>query len=220
VGSSADIEFYFDFISHNAYLAWTQMPALAARHDRRVRPVPVLFAAMLNAHGQLGPAEVKPKREWMLRNVARKAALVGVAVNPPASHPFNPLLALRAVTQDMAEDERQRLIDRLFSAVWRDGLDVSDPAIVAGLAGETGLDGDALVAGCAAPDVKQRVRDTTAAAIAAGVFGVPSMRVGDEIFWGYDDLPLLELLLSGRDPLTAESLSPWYRVRPSAERKR
>lgn len=76
--------FYFDFISPYAYLAWTQLPALAARHERELVPVPVLFAALLNAHGQKGPAEIPAKRIYLFKDVCRKAHLLGL---PPPSPP-------------------------------------------------------------------------------------------------------------------------------------
>lgn len=81
--------FYFDFISHNAYLAWAKLGAIAARHDVEFEPVPVVSGALLEAHGQLGPAEVPPKAAWMIRDVVRKAAQDGTALAPPHSHPFN-----------------------------------------------------------------------------------------------------------------------------------
>ena len=89
------IRFYFDYISSNAYLAWTQLFALAEKYGAEVEPVPVLFAGLLKAHGQLGPAEVPAKALWMARNNLRKAARLALPLNPPAFHPFNPLLALR-----------------------------------------------------------------------------------------------------------------------------
>jgi len=94
--ASEAVRFYFDFVSPNAYLAWTQLPALAAQYGTAIEPVPVLFAGLLEAHGQLGPAEMPAKTRWMVRNNLRKAARLGVALNPPAFHPFNPLLALCA----------------------------------------------------------------------------------------------------------------------------
>ncbi len=75
------IRFYFDYISPNAYLAWTQLPALAERNGCRIDPVPVLFAGLLEAHRQLGPAEVRPKMQWMWKNIVRKAALIDVPLN-------------------------------------------------------------------------------------------------------------------------------------------
>jgi 2-hydroxychromene-2-carboxylate isomerase len=215
------IRFYFDYISSNAYLAWTQLPALAARHGALVEPVPVLFAGLLEAHGQLGPAEVRPKALWMARNNLRKAALLGLPLHRPRFHPFNPLLALRVSSLPVDEAARARLIGALFRAVWADELHGSEPAVVQRLADESGLDGAAVVAEAGLPEAKQRLRQQTDAAIAAGVFGVPSMRVGGELFWGYDDLPFLDLFLAGRDPIDPKEWESWIGPpRPSAMRRR
>jgi len=221
------IRFDFDFVSPNAYLAWTRLPALAERHGRALEPVPVLFAALLEAHGQLGPAEVPPKIRWMTRNNLRKAAVLGVELNPPAFHPFNPILALRVSSLVLDPSRRRTLIDALFRAVWVRGLHVSEPGVVEAIGDEIGLSGSSLVAQAQEPACKTRLREQTDAAIARGVFGVPTMEVGDELFWGYDDLPHLERFLAGDDPLDATSWRRWAagshasavrpRVRPPRE---
>ena len=100
------IKFYFDYISHNAYIAWTQIDDLAKKYSRQIEPIPVLFAGLLNAHNQLGPAEVKAKRNWMLGNTLRKAAVLNIPLNPPASHPYNPLLSLRASLIEVENGKR------------------------------------------------------------------------------------------------------------------
>src|SRR5216684_7246569 len=112
------IRFYFDYESPNAYLAWTQLPKLANRYGFSVDPVPILYAALLDAHGQLGPGEQPTKGRWMTKNMLRKAVLVGVPLNPPAFLPFNPLLALRITLLASQTAERDALIDALFRAVW------------------------------------------------------------------------------------------------------
>ena len=219
--TSAAIRFYFDYESPNAYLAWIQLPKVAQRYGFTVESVPVLYAALLDAHGQLGPGELPAKGRWMVKNILRKAALLGVPLNPPAFLPFNPLLALRMTVLPLEATERHALIDALFRAVWVRGLHVSDAAVVEGVANEIGLPGAALVARAQMPEVKQQLRLQTDEAIAGGVFGVPSMEVGDEVFWGYDDLPYLELLLAGKDPLDATEWQKWSRpVRPSSVRRR
>lgn len=200
------IQFYFDYISSNAYLAWLELPKLAARYGADVVPAPVLFAGLLEAHGQLGPAEVPPKAYWMWKNNLRKAALLGIPLNPPAFHPFNPLLALRASSSPVDGAKRTALIDGLFKAVWVDGLHVSEASVVAQVGSEAGLDGPRLVAEAQEEESKTRLRAQTDEAISRGVFGIPSMRVGDELFWGYDDFPYLELLLAGKDPLDADKI--------------
>ncbi len=212
------MKFYFDFISHNAWLAWTQIHPLAERYGQTVEPVPVLFAGMLNAHGQLGPAEVEPKNRWMLRDVLRKATHLGVPIAPPAAHPFNPLLALRAASQPRPAAQQHALVDGLFRAAWCESRLLSDPEVVCSVAQAAGLDGDKVLEDCQAPSVKQTLRQATDDALALGVFGVPSVVHGGEVFWGYDDLQWLDLKLAGRDPLPHDKLPPWESIRPAAIR--
>jgi 2-hydroxychromene-2-carboxylate isomerase len=217
----ATLRFYFDFISTNAYLAWLQMPTLARRYGIVVEPVPVLFAGLLEAYGTTGPAEVPQKALWMFKNNLRKAALLGVPLAAPAFHPFNPLLSLRVTSLAGDTDECDALVTRLFEAVWVRGEHVSEPAVVEQAAREVGLDGSALVAAAAGADAKARLRAQTDEAIGRGVFGVPTMEVNGEIFWGYDDLPYLELFLAGEDPLarTSWGKSNVAAPRPSAMRR-
>jgi len=217
----ATVRFYFDYISSNAYLAWTQLPKLCDRYRFTIEPVPVLFAGLLEAHGQLGPAEIPAKALWMGKNNVRKAVLLGVPINPPTFHPFNPLLALRVSSLALDIAARRALIGALFDAVWVRALHVSEPAVVERLGNEIGLAGAALVAEAQQPESKARLRRQTDDAIARGVFGVPSMEVGDELFWGYDDFPYLELFLAGKDPLDATEWQKWFGTpRPSAVRRR
>lgn len=213
------IRFYFDYISSNAYLAWLELPRLAARHDRSIETVPTLFAGLLGAHGQLGPAEIPAKAAWMFRNNLRKAALLGVPLNAPLHHPFNPLLALRVSSAPETEDERARAITALFRAVWVERLHVSEPAVVERLLDGAGLRGAELVGRAQGAEAKQRLRADTDAAIARGVFGVPTLIVGDELFWGYDDFPFLDQHLAGNDPLTPDAVARWAgKSSPSAMR--
>jgi 2-hydroxychromene-2-carboxylate isomerase len=216
------IRFYFDYISTNAYLAWLWLPPKVRQYDVDLELVPVLFAGLLNAHGQLGPAEVPAKSWWMWKNNVRKAALLGVPLRRPAFHPFNPLLSLRASSLPLPEPDRTRLVGALFDAVWVRGLHVSEPAVVESVARDAGLDGAAIVAAAQQPDAKERLRTQTDAAIAAGVFGVPTMAVGEELFWGYDDVGHLELNLAGRDPLDALDRAVWAEgiAQASASRRR
>ncbi|MCA9771329.1 MAG: 2-hydroxychromene-2-carboxylate isomerase [Myxococcales bacterium] len=217
----APLRFYFDYISSNAYLAWRALPALVEKHGIDVEPVPVLFAGLLEAHGGLGPAEVPAKVYWMWRNNLRKAALLGIPLRRPAFHPFNPLLALRVTSLIPVGAARDALIDGLMDAIWAESRHGSDPDVVAACADAAGLDGRALVAEAAAPEAKARVRAQTDDAIARGVFGVPSMGVGDELFWGYDDFPYLERYLAGKDPLDPAGMPTGETApRPSAMRRR
>ena len=216
--STPTIAFHLDYISPYAYLAWTQIHALAERHGATVRPVPVLFAALLDHHGQKGPAEIPAKRRYVFKEILRRAALLGVPLGPPPTHPFNPLLALRAT---VAADGDRRLIDALFAGTWGDAdlKGVDDAERVAEMANRAGLDGADIVARAQEDDVKAALREQTERAIAAGVFGVPGMLVGEELFWGLDSFDLLERHLAGEDPLDRDALAKVMSIPASASRR-
>lgn len=214
------IRFYFDYISSNAYLAWIELPKLAAKFGNAVEPVPTLFAGLLDAHGQLGPAEVRAKAVWMWRNCQRKAALLGVPLNFAKYHPFNPLLSLRASSLPMRDDERARLVSGLMRAVWVDEQHVSEREVVARVADEAGLDGARIVEEAQTPEAKARLRAQTDDAIERWVFGVPTMMVGDELFWGFDDFPYLERHLAGEDPIDTERFPTRPPPRKASARRR
>lgn len=214
------LRFLFDYISPYAYLAWTQLPALSARYQREIEPVPILFAALLDAWGHKGPAEIPPKRTWVFKNVVRSAHRLGVPLVPPPHHPFNPLLALRVTALPMPVDLRFRLIDRLFQSTWGGGPGVMDPAVVAAIAESVGLDGEKAVAEANLPAAKEQIRQNTEAALKAGAFGVPTLLIGTELFWGLDAFPDVEDYLQGKDPVAPEMLERWSGLTPSAMRKR
>jgi len=213
------IRFYFDFISPNAWLAWERIGPIAARHGRTVVPVPVLFAALLKASGRPGPAEVPAMWRWMCANVLRKGVLLGIPMKPPPSHPFNPLIALRAASLPMQDAERAAAVDALFRAVWAGGPGVESEQTVATVLTRAGLDGEAMVAQARTQGAKDRLRRQTDEAIAAGAFGVPTAIVDQELFWGHDDLEFLDRFLAGDDPLPRAELPGWERLRPTAWRR-
>lgn len=213
--------FLFDFISHNAYLAWARTQRIAATHGLHFEPVPVVFGAMLSAHGQIGPAEVPPKSRWMLRDVLRKAALLNLPIAPPHTHPFKSMAALRLACCTMHADARLHLIDALWRATWAESREVSNPQVLGQIIDEAGLDAQQLMTQIESEDLKQQLRSNTDDALAAGAFGVPSVFARGQMFWGYDDLDALERFLEGRDPLgdTAD-FAAWARVKPSVQRRR
>jgi len=209
--------FYFDFISPYAFIAWTQVHALAERHGRALDVAPVLFAAILDAHGQKGPAEIPAKRIYTFKDAYRKAHRVGLTLRPPPSHPFNPLLALRVASLPMSDDARRRLIDALYAATWLEGTGVETKEAVQTIATRAGLDGEALVRAAGEPEAKERLRARTSEAVTRGVFGVPTLVADGEIFWGTDGLEFADAFLRGEDPLPRDL--PWKDIPASATRR-
>src|SRR4051812_41630763 len=178
-------DWYFDFISPFSYLQFTRMRALSAR--LAITPVPIVFGAVLKHHGQLGPAEVRGKREFTYRFVQWTAEREGVALRFPPAHPFNPIAALRLA---IAAGTTWNAIGAIFEHVWKHGRAADDAASLADVARELGVaDVEAAVA---REDVKAALRANTESAIAAGVFGVPTLRIGGELFWGHDASGMIE----------------------------
>jgi len=179
----ATADWYFDFISPFSYLQCEQLPAL--ERAIRVRYRPVLFAGLLKAHATLGPAEIPAKRRFTYRFVVWQARQLGIPLKFPAAHPFNPLPLLRlAIAADCEPDA----VRSIFRFVWRDGRLGDLPIEWAELTAGLGLP-DA-VARIGSAEVKDALRRNTDEAIARGVFGVPTLAIGDELFWGVDATPM------------------------------
>lgn len=181
-----EIAWYFDTVSPFSYLALPAVEALAARRPVVLRPV--VFGAILSHWGGLGPAEVPPKRLHTYRLCQFLADRAGVPLRFPPRHPFRSLEAQRLLTALGATPEAVRAA---FDFVWREGRDPGDPAELAELRAR--LAGREPRAG--PDDAKAALRAATEEAVAAGVFGVPTLRIGAELFWGLDAVPMAEAYL-------------------------
>jgi 2-hydroxychromene-2-carboxylate isomerase len=216
--ATRQVEFWFDPISPYAWLA-THSLARLEQAGARVRFVPVLFAGLLKAHGNLGPAEVPAKRSYLFRDVMREAARRGIPFAGPPGHPFNPLTALRMCTALSDDAERRALALALIAGCWEGGEDISDAAVLARLADAAGFDGQELVERAAAPAVKQALAAATDAAIGDGIFGVPTFRLDGELFWGGDRIETLLWRLDG-GAIDEEQLEKFLARPPLAQRPR
>ena len=183
------ITFHLDFISPYAYLAFEQLPETLKGISYSVTYRPVLFAGMLKHHGQLGPAEIAPKRDWTYRQVMWLAHALNIPLQMPVSHPFNslPLLRLAIACNAGATGEANRYVcETIFRHVWRSGQDAGSAERVEALAAQMSPAHDLQSEG-----VKGSLKKNTDDAIALGVFGVPSLTVDGKVFWGLDALPML-----------------------------
>lgn len=189
------ITFWLDFISPFAYLAFERLPQALQGLSWQVDYRPVFLGPMLRHHGQLGPAEIPAKRDWTYRQVLWLAHRDGVPLEMPATHPFNPLglarLAL-ACSRDNDGLINRYVAESCFRHAWRGGADAADAqrlqALAQALVPARSPEGDA---------VKSQLKANTEAALAQGLFGVPSFTVDDKVFWGYDALPMLRAYLEG-----------------------
>jgi 2-hydroxychromene-2-carboxylate isomerase len=191
------VTFHFDFISPYAYLAFEKLPEALKGLSYEMAYRPVLFAGLLKHHGQLGPAEIAPKRDWTYRQVSWLAHAHGIPMQMPAAHPFNPLPVLRLALACGRDGLVNRYVgEAVFRHVWRGGADAADPGRVDAL--RTVLQPQRDPGG---DEVKAELKANTEAAIARGLFGVPTCEVDGKLFWGLDGLPMLRAYLEG---------NPWF----------
>jgi 2-hydroxychromene-2-carboxylate isomerase len=193
------LRFWFDPVSPYAYLAFERLPQVLEGLSYCVEYRPVLFAALLKHWGQKGPAEMEPKRAWTFRQVEWLARRHGIALQTPRRHPFNPLGLLRLVlaTAPTGGAPNRRAVETLLRHVWcGDGADADDPArlvllsqTLAPLRDPNGV------------EVKDELRAAGDAAIALGIFGVPTVELDGRLFWGLDSLEMVAQCLGGE---------PWF----------
>ena len=187
------IDFYLDFISPYAHLAFEQLPQAFEGLSYSVAYKPVLLGALLKQHGQLGPAEIPSKRSWTYRHVLWLGHANGIQIEMPASHPYNPLSHLRLALSTSDDGSISRFVaETIFRHVWRGGEEAGDATRLAALAAQLNpkraIDSD---------ESKVLLKRNTDEALALGVFGTPACVVDGRLFWGFDGLAMLRAYLAG-----------------------
>ncbi|EJN31386.1 2-hydroxychromene-2-carboxylate isomerase [Pseudomonas sp. GM78] len=187
---SKTVEFYFDLGSPATYLAYTQLPKICEQTDSQLIYVPVLLGGVFKATGNASPATIPAKGRYMFIDLDRYAKRYGVPLKINPHFPINTLLLMRAVTgMQLRHPERfAGFIDCLFKALWVEGRNLNDPATVGAVLSENGFDPEEILALTVDEEVKNALKETTEKAVQRGVFGAPSMFVGDQLYFGQDRL--------------------------------
>ncbi|MCK5438825.1 MAG: 2-hydroxychromene-2-carboxylate isomerase [Gemmatimonadetes bacterium] len=212
------VRLYFDLISPYSYLALTQAESFGERHriDWQVRPI--LYGAILDVTGLVGPAEEASKRQYTARDIIRAADQLGVPLIGPPAHPFNPLMALRTVCLYQDHPHALQLAFELADRCWGQGRPLTEHTVLEDALRTTALDGVDLAARITAPTTKARLKANTDEALAAGVFGVPTFLWQGEIFWGHDRMGHLADRLTERLDSPEPRAQAWVARPRDAER--
>jgi len=184
------VEFYFDLGSPATYLAYTQLPKICAETNSELIYIPMLLGGVFKATGNASPAMIPAKGRYMFEDLDRYAKRYGVPLKFNPHFPINTLMLMRAVTGiQLRQPARfQAFIDCLFTALWVEGRSLDEPATVAAVLSEHSFDPQEVLALSNDESVKAALKENTETAVKRGVFGAPSMFIGNQLFFGQDRL--------------------------------
>lgn len=185
--------FYFDFASPNAYLAHRVLPGIEARRGARFRYVPALLGGLFKLSGNQAPmvafANIPNKLAYERREMERfiaKHALTAFRMNP--HFPVNTLMLMRGAVAAELEGVFEPYVEAMFHFMWEEPRKLDDPAVLAQTLVEANLPADRLLARAQEPQVKDKLLANTQDAYERGAFGIPTFRLGDELYFGKDRL--------------------------------
>ena len=183
-------DFFYDLGSPYSYLASTQLKGIEDRTGATARLLPITLGGLRKSTGHQFPPSQQIK--YMSEDTARWARQYGVPMQIPRAFPASTIKALRACLAAEEQGKGRLAMHALFEAYWAEDQDISDPAIIERVLTGHGLDGKALLARAEAQEIKDALRRNTDLALARGVFGVPTIFVGERSFWGNDRLQFVE----------------------------
>jgi len=188
----ARVEYFYDYVSPYAYLADTQIGDIAKRTGAEIVYRPFFLGGVMQAAKNSPPISVPNKGKYMLDDLERWSRRYGAPINPNPHFPVNTLHAMRAAVAALADPRFPDFHRAMFSAVWREGKNLGDEAVLREQIDNAGLDGAALLARAKEQESKDTLRRNSEEAVERGSFGAPTFFVGDEMFWGNDRLDFVE----------------------------
>jgi 2-hydroxychromene-2-carboxylate isomerase len=196
--SAPTLDFYFDFISPYGWIGAEQVGALARRLDREVRWHPILLKmTVIEAMGLPPPLQTPLKGAYMRHDIGRSLRFHGLTLAPNARFSFSPLNAARVVlwAKTWAPDRMEALVLSLYRAHWSDAQDISATDTVLDIVASTGLPRAAAADALHSDGLRDAPRIVTVEAMAAGIFGSPTLVIDGEAFWGSDRFAMAEAWL-------------------------
>lgn len=192
------VDFLFDFGSPAAYLAWTQLPRLAADTGATVNALPILLGGVFQATGNRAPITVPLKGSYLFKDLDRFARSYGVPLVMNPHFPINTITLMRMDVGllEAGHAQLQAYRDAVFKAIWAEQRNMGDADTVGQVLTAAGMDAPAVLALAADPQVKESLKVRTQQAVDRGVFGAPTFFVGDEMFWGQDRLDFVRAALT------------------------
>ena len=192
------VEFFFDVGSPASYLAWTQLPGMCESHDAELVYRPMLLGGVYQATGNSSPATIPVKARYWQLDYERHARRYGVPLKENVHFPIITLFLMRAITgiQLRRPEQLQQLLGCVFKALWIDALNLNEPQLTADILKAGGFDPAEIDRLTQDPETKAALKATTEEAVKRGVFGAPTIFVGDQMFFGQDRMDFVREALA------------------------
>ncbi len=186
------VEFFYDFTSPTAYLAWARLPAIIERTGAQLVYRPMFLGGVMQTTGNRPPGMVAPKGAWMAADLQRWAKRYDTPYKPNPHFPMMTLMVQRAAQEWVARPDFEKYLAAIFNAAWQDQKNIADKAVLAEILTGAGFSAEEFFAAAENPANKEKLKATTDEAVARGVFGAPTFFVGDEMHFGQDRLDFVE----------------------------
>ena len=195
MSSVKNIEFYFDFGSPASYLAWTQLPKIAEENNANLIMIPMLLGGVFKATGNNSPATVASKGKWMNKDLKRHADMYGVEFVLNEFFPINTLYLMRGALAAKKLEIFYKYVEGIYLGIWVKNLNLGDTDILKSYLEELKINSDRVFELSQNDEVKNELIKNTEEAVNRGVFGAPSIFVGEEMHFGQDRLNFVEKAL-------------------------
>lgn len=193
---TTSIDFYFDFGSPTAYVAYRRLQQLRSQYQCQINYRPVLLGGLFKATGNTSPVMVAAKAAYIMKqDLPRFVELYNVPFNNNPHFPINTLHLMRGAVALLEQDQFDTYIETVFDASWVNGENMGDAETLANVLTSAGLDAQHIIAATQDPEVKAALISHTEAAVARGCFGAPTMFIGDDMFFGQDRMQFIEMAL-------------------------
>ncbi len=186
------LEFFYDFTSPTAYLAWARLPAIVKRTGAELVYRPMFLGGVMQTTGNRPPGMVAPKGAWMAADLQRWAKRYDTPYRPNPHFPMMTLMVQRAAQEWVARPDFEKYLAAIFNAAWQDQKNIADKAVLAEILTVADFSPEEFFAAAENPANKEKLKATTDEAVARGVFGAPTFFVGDEMHFGQDRLDFVE----------------------------
>ena len=186
------VEFFYDFTSPTAYLAWARLPAIIERTGAKLVYRPMFLGGVMQTTGNRPPGTLPQKARWMAEDLQRWATKYNTPYNFNPHFPMMSLMVQRAAQEWVNRPDFDRYLAAIFNAAWRDSKNIGDKAALTEILSTAGFSPEEFFAAAENPANKEKLKAMTDEAVARGVFGAPTFFVGDEMHFGQDRLDFVE----------------------------